>query len=167
MDTPGTDRPPPSRRRRVVSAVFAVLCGILALVMLFIGGVLLLFGHEDYADYTGRAEAVVNAVESEEGSGITTAYVDFRADGREYTRVALYGMNVPELSGGDRLTVAYDPADPGGEVTTVESTDGKVHDTLFWPGVAAVFAAGIAGTGMLVLFGKAIGLRLKRPAPAG
>ncbi|WP_306368055.1 DUF3592 domain-containing protein [Nocardiopsis sp. CC223A] len=71
-----------------------------------------------YPDYSGRAEAEVVRVRTEAGAGQpgmggpkTTVEVIYTVDGREHTSTVA-GVLQPEPDAGDRVTVAYDPAEP-------------------------------------------------------
>ncbi|MDT0303069.1 DUF3592 domain-containing protein [Streptomonospora wellingtoniae] len=146
--------------RRGIAVVLAVLCGIFALVFLIIGGIFTLIAQADYSAHTGRAEAVVSEVEVERDDIGTddnddndvdiTVYVDYRAEGGEYNRVPLSGLNPDDHAEGERLTVAYDPADPGNPVT-VESTEEGAFDVFLWLGIGMLAAGGLAGLVGLVL----------------
>ncbi|GAA1772019.1 hypothetical protein GCM10009834_32890 [Streptomonospora arabica] len=151
-----------SGARRGLAIVFAIPCGIAALVLLIIGGIFTLVAQADYSGHTGRAEAVVSTVEVERdtvGSGDDgqgsddvdiTVYVDYSAEGVEYSDVKLNGLNPDDHAEGERLTVAYDPAAPGDPVT-VESTEEGAFDVFLWLGVGMLAAGGLAGLVGLVL----------------
>lgn len=71
-----------------------------------------------YPDYSGRTEAEVVRVRTEPGSGQpgmggpkVTVEVAYTVDGREHTSTVA-GVLQPEPETGDRVTVAYDPAEP-------------------------------------------------------
>ncbi|MEU0488527.1 DUF3592 domain-containing protein [Nocardiopsis sp. NPDC006139] len=71
-----------------------------------------------YPDYSGRAEAEVVRVRTEAGSGQpgmggpkVTVEVVYTVDGARYIS-AVAGVLQPEPEAGDRVTVAYDPAEP-------------------------------------------------------
>ncbi|MDA8369742.1 MAG: DUF3592 domain-containing protein [Nocardiopsaceae bacterium] len=143
---------------RVGSVVGAVICGVLTLVLLAVGGIFFLLSRADYSDHTGRAEAVVTeVVMTDDGSigsdrdeaGDTDVYVDYEAEGQSYSRVKLNGLNPSSYSTGEALTVAYDPADPGDPVT-VESTEPGAFDVFGYVGIGLLAGAAVAAVAVIV-----------------
>ncbi|MDA0567376.1 DUF3592 domain-containing protein [Streptomonospora sp. S1-112] len=126
-------------RRRLAFLVGALVCGGFALILLVIGIIFFFVSRADYSDHTGRAEAVVSDVvvtddtdtgprrPGESGSGGSDdidVYVDYTAEGQQFTRAELSGLNPSDYSEGETLTVAYDPADPGDPVTAASTEPG-------------------------------------------
>ncbi|KIH99492.1 hypothetical protein LP52_07450 [Streptomonospora alba] len=144
----------------MLSFSLAAPIGLVSLILLIIGGVFLAVGQADYSDYTGRAEALVSAREQTtetRGTGDNKrtqtdidVFVDYEAEGREFTSVKLNGLNPSSYNEGDELTVAYDPADPGDPVTA-QSTEEGAFDLFLWLAVGMLAAGGIGALTALAL----------------
>ncbi|MFD0775301.1 DUF3592 domain-containing protein [Streptomonospora algeriensis] len=144
----------------MLSLSSAAPIGLVSLILLVLGGIFLAVGQADYSDYTGRAEALVSAREQTtetRGTGDDKrtetdieVFVDYEAEGREFTSVRLNGLNPTSYHGGDELTVAYDPADPGAPVTE-QSTEEGAFDLFLWIAVGMLAAGGIGALTALAL----------------
>ncbi|WP_186356664.1 DUF3592 domain-containing protein [Streptomonospora sp. PA3] len=157
-DPPGSAAP--RTARRAVSLAVALPIGLAAFILLIIGGIFVMVGQADYSAYTGRAEAVVSARETTtdvRGTGDDRrtdtdieVYVDYEAEGQQYTSVRLSGLNPDSYHEGERLTVAYDPAAPGDPVTA-QSTEEGAFDLFLWLGVGLLAVGGVGGLIAVVL----------------
>lgn len=115
----------------------------LAFVLLFwsAGLGVFFFESQEYAAYTGRAQAEVTRVETR--ADHTVYYVDYRAEGRQHTDVGLGGNVGTGISDyGQELTVAYDPAEPEDPVTEVSTEERRV---LLFGAASAACLAGAVG----------------------
>lgn len=137
-----------------------VLSGF-AFVLLLIGAVFTYVGTLDHRDYTGRAEATVverdvdvdvdrDSRERRDRDEDVTVYVSYRAEGRDFAREPLNGLNPDDYREGDRLTVAYEPGAPGYAVTE-ESTEEGAYDVFGYIGIPlAVLGLVLAGAAVFV-----------------
>ncbi|PRX95771.1 DUF3592 domain-containing protein [Allonocardiopsis opalescens] len=162
-----------ARARRVPMVIGTVSAGVAAAILLVMGVIFTAVGGIDYTSYTGRAEAVVVEVITERntvGSGSdrrsrvdTDTYVGYTAEGQEFGRVLLNGLNPDSYAEGQSLTVAYDPANPGSPVT-VASTEPGAMDTFRWVGIALLVAGGVVAVVAVVLIVKLVSGRRARPS---
>ncbi|MBB4931676.1 hypothetical protein F4561_002496 [Lipingzhangella halophila] len=133
-------------------------------IIIFIAGVIgVIVGMTDYTDHTETVEADVSERQVEvnydddgdrTGEDITI-YVDYSAEGTDYTSVVLNGLNTDGYQEGQDLTVAYAPDDPG-HVVTPESTEEGAYDFALYLGIVGI------GVSVFVIAGGAGLLYLKK-----
>ncbi|MET9230142.1 DUF3592 domain-containing protein [Lentzea sp. NPDC003310] len=93
-------------------ALGVLVTGLVLLVLFGVGAVLLEDRGADLEARGTRVEGVVLAVQGG-GRSAWTADVRYRADGQVREEQVALGDSGPTTRPGDRVTVIYDPADPG------------------------------------------------------
>lgn len=94
--------------------------GVILLAGCLIGGGMVKESQKDYSSYTERTTAVVSAVEEYEdsdGDDRERYFVDFTAEGQEFSHQSLRGSHSGEPEVGDEFVLAYPPGDPEKAVT--------------------------------------------------
>ncbi|MDA2804985.1 DUF3592 domain-containing protein [Nocardiopsis suaedae] len=129
-------------------------------------------GTTDYTDHTGRAEAVVSerlverADFDDRREQEITVFVAYTAEGEDFTRVELEGLNSDDPWEGDELTVAYAPGEPG-HVVTVPSTEEGAHAMSLYGGIAALALSVLLSGAGAALGYRHFRRRSGRPDPLG
>ncbi|MFC7328804.1 DUF3592 domain-containing protein [Marinactinospora rubrisoli] len=116
------------------------------------GVIFLALGLQNYTDHTERVQATVVDREirtsGRGGSPTTTVWVSYRAEGAEFPRVELDGVETADLYVDDEVTVAYAPEEPE-HVVTLASTERGVYAVWVYLGIgllvagAAITAGGV------------------------
>ncbi|RNL86913.1 DUF3592 domain-containing protein [Halostreptopolyspora alba] len=145
-------------KKKLGLAGLVLVWGFVILIMGIVGTVI---GMTDYTDHTETTEATVSERDVEvnydddgdrTGEDVTI-YVDYTAEGSDYTGVVLNGLNTDDYQEGRDLTVAYAPDEPG-HVVTPESTEEGAYDFALHMGLVGI-AVGLvmtaAGGGMWFL----------------
>lgn len=115
--------------------VFGLVCGVMAVIMTLVG-------MTDHTDHTERAPAVVSERQVEyddDGDDRgevedVTIFVDYSAEGQDFTHVRLQGMNADDFQEGQELDVAYAPGAPE-HVVTPQSTEDGAYDVFLYVGI--------------------------------